>query len=210
MRHSDIGVELTYCEKLERITRDSCCKRAFLRGAFLAGGSVSDPEKTYHLEIAAHYRDFASLIRTIINTYALHSKVIRRKGSMVVYLKEGENIVDFLNIIGAHRALLTLENIRILKEMRNNVNRLVNCETANLDKTVNASVRQISNIKYIQQHIGLETLPENLKEIAVMRLKHTDASLRELGDMLNPPLGKSGVNHRLRKLEKIADDYRES
>jgi DNA-binding protein WhiA len=169
---------------------------------------VSDPEKTYHLEIAVRHEDYARLVDSVINSYGLRSKVIQRKGNFVAYLKEGENIVDFLNIIGAHSALLKLENIRILKQMRNSVNRLVNCETANLDKTVNASVRQLSNIKFIQESIGLEKLPKSLQEIARLRMEHTEASLTELGAMLDPPLGKSGVNHRLRKLEKIAEEYK--
>ena len=125
-----------------------------------------------------------------------------------MYLKEGDNIVDFLNVVGAHSSLLEMENIRILKDMRNNVNRIVNCETANLDKTVNASVRQVRNIEYIRDNIGLDNLPENLKQIAKLRLQYSDASLKELGQMLNPPLGKSGVNHRLRKLEELAEEVR--
>jgi DNA-binding protein WhiA len=125
-----------------------------------------------------------------------------------VYLKEGENIVDFLNIIGAHSALLELENVRIMKEMRNNVNRIVNCETANLQKTVDASIRQVDNIKYIRDNLGFDNLPKNLREIAELRLEYSDASLKELGEMLSPCLGKSGVNHRLRKLDEIAENTR--
>lgn len=200
--------ELTYGSRFEKMIEASCCKRAFLRGAFLAAGSVSDPEKTYHLEVASRHKDYAMLAVRIINEYGLNGRIIQRKGSFVVYLKEGENIVDFLNIIGAHSALLKLENIRILKQMRNDVNRLVNCETANLDKTVNAAVRQISNIRFIQENIGLDKLPKGLQEIARLRMEHTEASLSELGAMLDPPLGKSGVNHRLRKLEKIAEEYK--
>lgn len=186
----------------------NCCRRAYLRGAFLAGGSISDPEKTYHLEITTHYRRDADIIQWLMSTYQLNAKIINRKGSYVVYLKEGENIVDFLNIIGAHSALLEFENIRILKDMRNNVNRIVNCETANLEKTVNASVRQIDNINLIQKTIGFSKLPGNLREIAELRLEYTDASLKELGEMMTPPLGKSGVNHRLRKLDEIAEEIR--
>lgn len=188
--------------------KHGCCRKAYLRGAFLAGGSVSDPEKTYHLEITCHNKGSATELKHLMSRYNLNAKVIRRKGSFIVYIKEGEGIVDFLNIIGAHSALLELENVRILKEMRNNVNRIVNCETANLGKTVNASIRQIENISYIKDHIGFENLPESLREIAGARLEHTDANLKELGDMLNPPLGKSGVNHRLRKLDEIAENAR--
>ncbi|HZJ76931.1 MAG TPA: DNA-binding protein WhiA [Oscillospiraceae bacterium] len=185
-----------------------CCKRAYLRGAFLGGGSVSDPEKTYHLEFVNHSLIHSESLRDLINSFGLKSKIIKRKGNYVVYLKEGDQVVDLLNIIGAHSALLSLENIRIYKQMRNDVNRIVNCETANLGKIVNASIRQIENIKYIEGTVGLGRLPLNLREIAQLRLKNRDASLKELGKMLNPPIGKSGVNHRLRKIEEIANNLK--
>jgi len=191
-----------------RILERACCKKAFLRGAFLAGGSISNPEKTYHLELTARTLEQAQEHKRLLNHFGLNGKILERKGSYVTYLKEGENIVDFLNVIGAHYALMELENVRILKDMRNNVNRLVNCETANLEKTVNASLRQIENIKYIAENIGFDKLPKNLREIAQARLEHTDLSLSELGQQLSPPLGKSGVNHRLRKLEQIAEKHR--
>lgn len=184
------------------------CKKAYLRGAYLAAGSMSDPEKTYHLEIIAQRTELANELNDLINDYKLNSKIIKRKCNYVVYLKEGENIVDFLNIIGAHSALLELENVRILKEVRNNVNRIVNCETANLQKTVDASIRQVENITYIKENLGFDKLPENLRDIAILRLKYSDFSLKELGEMLTPSLGKSGVNHRLRKLDRIADKIR--
>ena len=144
----------------------------------------------------------------LINSFGLNSKVIQRKNSFIIYIKEGEQIVDLLNIVGAHTSLLELENIRIMKEMRNNVNRLVNCETANLSKTVNAAVRQVESIKLIQSTIGLKRLPKNLQEVAELRLSYPDESLKELGEMLDPPVGKSGINHRLRKIEKIAEEIR--
>ena len=152
-----------------------------------------------------HAEDLCSLI----NGFGLNAKAILRKNSYVVYLKEGEQIVDLLNIIGAHTSLLNLENVRIYKEVRNNVNRLVNCETANLNKTVNASVRQMEYIKYIMDTYGLKKLPPNLRQIAEARYNNPDASLKELGEMLDPPIGKSGVNHRLRKLEEFAEELRE-
>lgn len=183
-------------------------KRAYIRGAFLGGGSVSNPEKTYHLEFVTHDSDYAGDLSRLINDYGLNSKVIQRKNSYIVYLKEGEQIVNLLGIIGAHSSLLDFENIRIVKEMRNNVNRLVNCETANLSKTVNAAVRQTESIKLIEREIGLLRLPDNLREIAELRLKYPDESLKELGEMLDPPVGKSGVNHRLRRIEKIAEELR--
>ncbi|MEY7999174.1 DNA-binding protein WhiA [Clostridium sp. Mt-5] len=183
-------------------------KRAYIRGAFLGGGSISNPEKTYHLEFVTHNEVYAGDLSHLINEYGLNSKVIQRKNSFIVYIKEGEQIVDLLSIIGAYSALLNLENIRIVKEMRNNVNRLVNCETANLSKTVNASVRQVESIKLIQKKIGLNRLPKNLREVAELRLNYPDESLKELGEMLDPKVGKSGVNHRLRRIEKIAGEFR--
>lgn len=192
----------------KEITEDEECKKAYIRGTFLGGGSISNPEKTYHLEFVTHNSEYAEDFSRLINTYGLSSKVIQRKGSYIVYLKEGEQIVDLLNIIGAHSSLLELENVRIMKEMRNNVNRLVNCETANLSKTVNAAIRQVESIRLIQKEIGLQRLPKNLRDIAELRLTYPDESLKELGEFLNPPVGKSGVNHRLRKIEKIAEELR--
>ena len=192
----------------KEIIADDCCKKAYLRGVFLGGGSISDPEKTYHIEIVTDNKPFATDIMNLINTYGLNAKIVKRKNSYVVYMKESENIVDFLNIIGAHNALLNIENIRIFKEMRNNVNRLVNCETANLSKTVNAAMRQINNIQYIKDNMGLKKLPKSLRDMAELRLLHRDYSLSELGEVMNPPIGKSGVNHRLRRLDQIAEDLK--
>ncbi|MGL5617341.1 MAG: DNA-binding protein WhiA [Sarcina sp.] len=193
----------------ERFTNTEEKKRAYIRGAFIGGGSISNPEKNYHLEFVTHSEEYAMGLRDVINSYGLNSKVIQRKNSYIVYIKEGEQIVDLLNILGAHTCLLELENIRIMKEMRNNVNRLVNCETANLSKTVNAAVRQVESIKLIERTIGLARLPLNLREVADLRLSYPEESLKELGEMLNPPVGKSGINHRLRKIEKIAEELRE-
>lgn len=192
----------------DRIVKTDSCKRIFIRGVFLGGGSISNPEKTYHLEFVTHNEEYANEFSKLVNSYNLSSKVIKRKSSYVIYIKEGEQIVDMLNIIGAHEALLELENVRIMKEMRNNVNRLVNCETANLSKTVNAAVRQIESIKTIEREIGLQRLPKNLREVAELRLNYPNESLKELGQMLDPPVGKSGINHRLRKIEKIASELR--
>lgn len=189
--------------------KKQCCTKAFLRGAFLAGGSISDPEKTYHMELTSRTRTQAEEMSRILELFTLRARIIMRKGSYVTYLKEGENIVDFLNIVGAHNSLMEFENVRILKDMRNNVNRIVNCETANLEKTVNASVRQVDNIRYIAENIGFDRLPATLKDIAALRLEYSDASLAELGQHMSPPLGKSGVNHRLRKLDIIAEKHRE-
>ncbi|MGM9977933.1 MAG: DNA-binding protein WhiA [Clostridium sp.] len=203
----DGGITLDYRID-EKMVETENEKRAYIRGAFLGGGSVTNPEKNYHLEFVTHSEEYAHDLCELINSCGLNSKVIQRKNSFIVYIKEGEQIVDILNIMGAHSCLLELENIRIMKEMRNNVNRLVNCETANLSKTVNAAVRQVESIKLIQSKIGLKRLPQNLREIAELRLEYPDESLKELGEMLTPPVGKSGVNHRLRKIEKIAEELR--
>ncbi|WP_069648941.1 DNA-binding protein WhiA [Caloranaerobacter ferrireducens] len=192
----------------DKLIENRCCKRAYIRGAFLGGGSLSDPEKTYHLEFVTNSSKHSEDLCELINSFGLNSKIVTRKDNFVVYIKEGEQIVDLLNIIGAHNALLKLENIRILKDVRNNINRIVNCETANLSKTINAALRQIKNIEYIDRTIGIDKLPENLVDIAKLRLINREASLKELGQMLDPPIGKSGVNHRLRKIEQIAEELK--
>lgn len=186
----------------------SCCKRAFLRGLFLTSGSVTDPNSGYHLELVAGNLGRATRIQEIVSVFGLEAKIVERKRNYIVYMKEGEAIVDFLNVIGAHMALMEFENVRILKEMRNSINRQVNCETANIKKTVSAASRQTADIHYIHDTIGFGNLSENLSQIARLRLEHPDVTLKELGQMLEPPIGKSGVNHRLRKLSEIAEDLR--
>jgi len=185
-----------------------CCKRAYIRGAFLAGGSLSDPEKAYHLELVNTSKLKSEYLAGIINSFGLRAKVIERKGHYIVYLKEGENIVDLLNVMGAHLSLMNLENLRIVKDMRNNVNRQVNCETANLSKTVQASIKQINDINTIARIKGPGYLSDQLEAVAKIRLMHGEASLKEIGAMLSPPVSKSGVNHRLRKISEIADNLR--
>ena len=183
-------------------------RRAFLRGAFLAAGSMSDPEKSYHFEIACATNEKAEQIRQVMQSFSLDAKIVQRKKYYIVYLKEGTQIADALNVMEAHMALMEFENVRILKEMRNEVNRKVNCETANLNKTVSASVKQIEDIKFIQEKTGLDKLPDALKDIALARLNYPEASLKELGELVTPSVGKSGVNHRLRKLSEMADKLR--
>ena len=190
------------------VTQQSCCKRAFIRGAFLASGSISDPEKGYHFEIVSQDEKKARYLQEIICSFQIDAKIVVRKKSYVVYVKEGAQIVDMLAIMEANVALMNLENIRILKEMRNSVNRKVNCETANINKTVNAAVKQIEDIRLIEAKKGFHELNEGLAEIAELRLRYPEATLKELGMMLNPQVGKSGVNHRLRKLSEIADELR--
>ncbi|WP_405080771.1 DNA-binding protein WhiA [Paenibacillus chitinolyticus] len=191
------------------IVKTNCCRRAYLRGAFLAGGSVNNPEgSSYHLEIASMYEEHCQSLCQLANRFDLNARCIERKKGFVFYIKEGERIIEFLSIIGAHQALLRFEDVRIMKDMRNSVNRIVNCETANLNKTIGAAVRQIDNIRLIEREVGLESLPEKLREVAEIRVKHPDLNLKEVGDMLKGSVSKSGVNHRLRKIDELADKIR--
>ena len=190
------------------VLEDEECKKAFIRGAFLGGGSISDPEKNYHLEFVVSNEDFAENLMELINSLGFNSKIVGRKNSYVVYLKESEQISDLLSHIGGFQALLSLQNTKILKQMRNNVNRIVNCETANLSKTVNAAVRQVENIKLIEKKMGISKLPKSLQQIALLRVENEDLTLKELGELLSPPISKSGVNHRLKKIEDIANELR--
>lgn len=187
--------------------KKSCCKRAYLRGAFLAGGSVNHPESnSYHLEIFSLYQEHCTDLSALANKFQMNSRCIERKKGFVMYMKEVEKITEFLSLIGAHQALLYFEDIRIVKDMRNSVNRLVNCETANLNKTVSAAIKQIENIKLIERGLGLDQLPDKLREVAELRLKYPDLNLAELGEMLpSGKVSKSGINHRLRKLNEIAE-----
>lgn len=191
------------------VLQRSCCRRAYLRGAFLAAGSVSDPEKSYHMEFVCTNMEQAEQIRKMLSSFEIESKEIVRKKYHVVYIKEGSQIVETLNVIGAHVALMDFENSRILKDMRNSVNRRVNCETANIDKTVNAAMKQIEDITLVMNSDMYKSLPDTLKAAAEARLNEPEASLKELGEMMTPPVGKSGINHRLRKLSSIADGLRE-
>lgn len=205
--HGEIGENLSVVGNL--VIQNPCCRRAFLRGAFLASGSISDPEKFYHFEIICTAEAKAKQIQGIIAAFDMDARIVLRKKYFVVYIKEGSQIVNLLNVMEAPVALMELENIRILKEMRGSVNRQVNCETANINKTVSAAVKQIEDITYIRDTIGLQQLPPGLCQIAGLRLERPDASLKELGEALDPPVGKSGVNHRLRKLSTLAEKLRE-
>lgn len=204
--YGDVEEELSVVKNV--VIQETCCKRSFLRGVFLASGSMSDPEKSYHFEIVCASMGKAQQIQKIMRCFALDAKIVSRKKSFVVYLKEGAQIVDVLNVMEAHQSLMELENIRILKDMRNTVNRKVNCETANINKTVSAAVKQIDDIRYIEETKGLDKLPEGLKDMALTRLTYPEASLKELGALLQNPVGKSGVNHRLRKLSEMAEEIR--
>lgn len=190
------------------VVASDCCKRAYLRTAFICCGSVTNPEKTYHLEFVNDDYYHALNLKELIVYFGIEAKIIERKNHYVVYLKEGEQIVDMLNLITAHKALMEYENKRILKEVRNNVNRIVNCETANLNKVVSASVKHREAIEYIKEKVGFSRLSPQLEEVARARLENPDLSLKELGALLNPPVGKSGVNHRLKKICEIAEQLK--
>ncbi|MHA6251795.1 DNA-binding protein WhiA [Oceanobacillus sp. CAU 1775] len=193
------------------IINNTDTKRAYLRGAFLAGGSINNPEtSSYHLEIYNFHEEHNNSLSELLNTFGLRSRTLERKHGFIVYIKEAEKITEFLSLIGAHNALFRFEDVRIVRDMRNSVNRLVNCETANLNKTIGAAFRQIENIKLIERTVGLEQLPEKLQEIALLRMEHEDVSLKELGELVsNGKISKSGVNHRLKKIDEYADKIRQ-
>lgn len=206
---SSHAVSLQNCQFPRQVIQKDCCKKAFLRGIFLATGSVSDPRKTYHFEIVVRNKDMATRIQEVIHSFSLDAKITKRKKYYIVYLKEGAMIVDMLKVMEASVNLMDMENVLILKGMRNDINRRVNCETANIKKTVDAARRQIDDIEYIEKTKGLKFLNTSLREVARLRLEEPDANLSELGEMLNPPVSKSGVNHRLRKISEIAKELRE-
>ncbi|MEN1967282.1 DNA-binding protein WhiA [Lentibacillus sp. N15] len=194
----------------DQFLNKTCCRRSYLRGAFLAGGSINNPEtSSYHLEIFNFYQEHNDALCGLLNSFDLKARKLERKNGYITYIKEAEKITEFLNLIGAHNALFKFEDVRIVRDMRNSVNRLVNCETANLNKTIGAAFRQIENIKFIEQTAGLEVLPEKLREIAVLRIQHEDVSLKELGELVRGgKISKSGVNHRLKKIDEYAEKLR--
>lgn len=191
------------------IIKKRCCKKACLRGIFLGSGIISDPGKGYHLELVCASEYMAHEVKKLVNSFGLKSKVSLRKNQYLVYLKEGEQIIDFLNILGAHGQLFQFENVRIVREMRNKANRISNCESANVDRTVNTAGKQIESIERIRRIRGLSSLPPKLWEAARLRLENPEASLAELAELADPPMKKSGMNHRLKKLEEIAGRLRE-
>ena len=193
----------------KNVFRDRESKRAFLRGAFIASGSFTDPQKSYQFELVTEHLWQAEELQGLMADFGIHARIMERRERYVVYLKDGPAIVDILNVIGAHKALMEFENIRILKEMRESVNRQVNCETANINKAVAASMKQLQDIELIDRAVGLEHLDENLKQICMIRRQNPDVALSELGNLITPPLGKSGVNHRFRKLSRMAEEIRQ-
>lgn len=190
---------------MPELVKRTCCKRAYIAMAFITGGSVTDPDKQYHIELVSNDYEYAAALRELIAYFGIEMKIVERKNRYVVYCKEAEQIVDLLNVISAHRALLNFENLRVIKEVRNNINRVVNCETANINRVVGTAVRQLGDIRYIAKKKGLNFLPYNLRQAAELRLEYPDASLKEIGELLSPPIGKSGVNHRFNKINEIAE-----
>lgn len=202
--------KLADSNRLNRIViQKDCCKRAFLRGAFFTSGSINNPAKSYHFEIACEKEWMAKELQRILKEFGVESKIVIRKKYYVVYMKEADMIVDALNVMEAHKALMKMEDIRIWKEVRNHTNRKVNCDIANINKIVSSAQRQLDDICYIEQTKGLHYLKKNLQEIAELRMEEPELSLKELGELLSPPVSKSGVNHRLKKISEIADGLRD-
>ncbi len=197
----------------DEMLQRSCCLKAYIRGAFLAGGSINDPQKNYHIEILNQDLEHAEILQRSLREFGIESRILDRtrpsnRTVYVLYLKDGEQIIDVLSVMKAHISLMELENVRIVKEVRNNVNRQVNCETANLNKTISAAVKQVSDIRYLMDKGALSSLPPELVAMAEVRLENEDLPLKDLGQLLDPPVSKSGVNHRLRKLSQAAEELR--
>lgn len=191
-----------------RLPGRRCCRRAYLRGVFLTRGSVSDPRRTYHLEMRTLDEGKADELCRLMRADGLAPGVSRRRDGLIVYLKDADHIASFLGLMGAHAALLDFEDVRVLRDVRNRVNRLVNCDTANVAKSVEAALGQVRDIRLIERVKGFSRLPSGLRRIAELRVEHPEVSLRELGEMLVPRLGKSGVSHRLRRLNRLAEALR--
>jgi DNA-binding protein WhiA len=191
-----------------RLVRKDCCAVSYLRGAFLGGGFVADPHGDFHFELTAETEQHARDLVGLMARFGIEARVTRRRGLFAVYLKGAEPIVTFLALVGAHRALLRTEDVRIIKSMRNDVNRLVNAETANLQKSADAAISQVEDIRYLSDLHGLTWLPPALQELAQLRLDHPDVSIRELGEYAAPPLSKSAVYHRIRRIESLAAEFR--
>jgi len=185
-------------ENVEQILNSDNLKKAYIRGNFLGAGSINEPNKTYHLEIIFRTEELANITLTLINQYSINAKILEK----TVYFKDGEEISNFLALIGANSAVLKFEEARVIREMKNNVNRIVNCETANMNKTIKASVKQLEDIKKLRKKNRFNNLPDELKEIALLREENPNATLEELGNMLSTPIGKSSVSHRFKRIEE--------
>jgi DNA-binding protein WhiA len=192
----------------ERLVAKDCCAISYLRGAFLGGGFVADPHGDFHFELTAEAEQMADDLVSLMARFEMDARVTKRRGLYAVYLKGAEPIVTFLALVGAHQALLRTEDVRVMKSMRNKVNRLVNAETANLVKSTDAAMAQLDGIRLLAESRGLESLPPALRELAYLRLEYPDVSLRELGELADPPLSKSAVYHRIRRLDELAEELR--
>ncbi len=202
------NIRLDTSEGLEKLTERTCCKRAFLKGAFIGAGTISDPEKEYRFDIVCSTEEQAEFLRELFGAFEIRARVTNRRGKYVLYIKEGELISEALNVLEAHKAMMDFENIRIVKEMRGSINRQVNCETANINKAIAASMKQARDIELILEKRGEDSLDENLAAVANARLQYPDVTLAELGNLMTPAISKSAVNHRMRKISQLAEELR--
>lgn len=202
------NIRLDTSEGLEKLTEKTCCKRAFLKGAFIGAGTISDPEKEYRFDIVCSTEEQAEFLKEIFGAFEIRARVTNRRGKYVLYIKEGELISEALNVLEAHKAMMDFENIRIVKEMRGSINRQVNCETANINKAIAASMKQARDIELILEKRGESSLDENLAAVANARLQYPDVTLAELGNLMTPAISKSAVNHRMRKISQLAEELR--
>ena len=201
-------LELKMWDLGSNMKQDEQLARLYIREAFIKSGSMNDPNKKYHLQIMFKEKAKAEEMQTLLNNFNIHAKIIKKEKDYMLYLKDGEEISEFLALVGANKSVIKFEEVRVIKETRNDINRLVNCETANLNKTINASVKQIEDINKIKKAGKFNELPETLKEIAEVRINNPEMSLIELGKLLDKPIGKSGVNHRLKKLSQISEELK--
>lgn len=200
---------ITFKNIIEQINNQELLEKAFVRGSFLGGGSINNPKNTYHLEITFSSEENANIVQEILNKYEIQFKNMEKKNGYALYTKDGDEISKFLALIGANSSVLKFEEVRVYRDIRNNVNRKVNCETANLNKTLNAALKQIEDIKYLKQIGQFYKMPKQLQEIANLRLENPEASLVEIGQMLSKPIGKSGVNHRFYNIEQFVLRFRQ-
>ncbi|MBQ7717741.1 MAG: DNA-binding protein WhiA [Clostridia bacterium] len=193
----------------QNLVKKQCCKRAFIRGAFLGGGSAANPEKSYHLEFVTHHHALSGGLTEVFAYFDIDAKTVKRQSNYVIYFKNSDDIFDVMSVMGAHKKMMEFANVRIVKDKRNNINRKVNCETANLDKTLNAAFVQKEAIKKIKEAGKFEMLPKHLAEVANMRLEHPDASLNALAELLGTKISRSAINHRFKKIIQIAEEITE-
>lgn len=197
---SESGLEMGI---VPRLVQEQCCLISYLRGAFLGGGFIANPKRDFHFELTCGHEGLAHGLVALLAQNGIPAKAIARRSAWIVYIKGAEPIVDFLALVGAHKALLAVEDVRVTKSIRNDENRRVNAELANQAKSVEASLVQIQNIQLLVDKNGLDSLPKALREVAMLRLAHPDVSLRELGELADPPLSKSAINHRIRRIDEL-------